>query len=169
MINGAQAVLDKARAERDEALKTDPFTNYLITVVGRDYDSYVETVTKAMPITLEGLKKLADNHDWCTSFEQWLAKAAEKGLLHEDDTQRTEVKRRLTGWDVESIPHKYGAQHNGGEVWEATIQVPNYMRPAMYGTSDLIHYSGGEEYTTFLRIHPKPEQQTETTDTDTDG
>lgn len=166
MIDSAESAIDKAKADRDAAFKADPFTNYLVTVVSRDYASQVETLIGAMPLTMEDMKDLADHHGWCTSFEQVMARAAEKGLLHEDDVKRTEVKRRVAGWDIEFVPAKYGAQEGAGEIWDATVQVPNYMRPDMYNIWELIKYSGGEEYATFVRIYPEPKQQEQAADTD---
>lgn len=134
-----QARIDAAEKNRDAALGQDPFVNYLVnTVAPNGYESHVNAMLRILPATVDEMKTLADEHDWCTDFERLCHEAAKAEAV---DFDTVECVRRVH-WDY--VPPKYESKE--GEKWEIVLQLPAYIRPHKYDLYELIDYAVSVEY-----------------------
>lgn len=128
----AQAVRDHARETakeiRDAALGDDPFTKFVATRIKDDFGiEYSEILFAAMPLTFDSMKQLANDHRWCSDYENAMREAVRRGALPADTV---EIRRPVPHYDV---PGQYGAKED--EKWERVGQVYAYARTAdHYGT-----------------------------------
>lgn len=134
-----QARIDAAEKNRDAALGQDPFVNYLVnTVAPNGYESHVNAMLRILPATVDEMKTLADEHDWCTDFERLCHAAIQAEVV---DFGTNEVTRRVYRDDV---PDAYEPKE--GESWEVVLQLPAYMRPHKYDVDELLRYAVSKEF-----------------------
>jgi hypothetical protein len=133
------AAIAQAAEVRDAVIEQDPFLHHLHTVTRRaGYDNHVDIVMEHLPLTMDQLKALADDEDWCTDFERLASKATERGAL---DAGTVTVTRYVSWYDV---PDAHNPQH--GDRWEGTFTLPAYMRLDRYDTDELIQYAVSTEF-----------------------
>jgi hypothetical protein len=125
-------------ARRDEALKKDPFSRYLYDVVRPEFEGHVDTLLDALPATMDQIKELADNEDWCTDFERMFSEAVKAGVVEVGTYERTQS----INWRY--VPAELNPQHN--ELWEVTLTLPDYIRPRKYDVDELVRYASKVEY-----------------------
>jgi hypothetical protein len=145
-----RAAVEKAEAERDEALSADPFTEFIAETVGPDYSwGYADTVFANAPLTVISLKELAKRECWCPDYEYVVNQAVKAGVL---PGTTVEVHREVP---YHRVPSSYNAEE--GERWEAVGRVPVAMRhesASRFTHSMLLNYAVGD--VTYVKVDDNP-------------
>lgn len=130
---------DDLRDEEVRLIDTDPVLSALCKEARRfGYDYHMQMVINALPASFADIKKLADDNDWCTTFEQVFSMAVKNSGLLFDTIEHT------CSIDWDDVP--YGQESKEGENWEATFKLPVYMRADKYTAYEMQHYAVSASY-----------------------
>lgn len=153
--------IDAAKAKRDEALSdADPFAKFIEEYVVANYGrNSADAFINAMPLTFEGLKKLAEQQSWCTDFESVMQRAVNLGALPDDTA---ELHRSVRALDV---PNRFGA--HAGEQWVQVRTLPAFVRTENRDRYELDRWTRGD--VTYQKVEEKAEEKVETPDTTNDS
>jgi hypothetical protein len=69
-----------AASVRLQETTTDPAIQWMLKTL-RGYHSYIDTVLPILPATREQLEAVANEHEWCNDFDDFMDQATEAGII----------------------------------------------------------------------------------------